>query len=99
VEPFTFFISYRREETAPIALLLKYEIEKRLQFARVFVDVEEIRHGEAFPDRIRTLIDKAHATIALIGRNWMPSRNTSQSFQIGIPIGSRPNFSEANSRI
>lgn len=79
MQPFTFFISYRREDTAPIALLLKYEIEKRLQFVRVSVDVEEMRHGESFPDRIRRLIDHAHATIALIGRNWMPRRNAERS--------------------
>jgi pterin-4a-carbinolamine dehydratase len=72
VEPFTFFISYRRQDTAPIALLLKYEIEKRVQFARVFVDVEEIRHGDTFPDRIKALIEKAHVTIVLIGKRWMP---------------------------
>jgi len=75
VEPFTFFISYRRQDTAPIALLLKYEIEKRLQFVRVFVDVHDIRHGEPFPERIKQLIDKAHATIILIGKNWMPLRD------------------------
>jgi pterin-4a-carbinolamine dehydratase len=77
VQPFTFFISYRRQDTAPIALLLKYEIEKRLQFVRVSVDVEEMRHGEEFPGRIRSLIDKAHATIVLIGRNWMARRGAS----------------------
>jgi 4a-hydroxytetrahydrobiopterin dehydratase len=72
VEPFTFFISYRRQDTAPIALLLKYEIERRLQFVRVVVDVDDIHHGDAFPARIKELIDKAHATIVLIGKNWMP---------------------------
>ena len=55
-QPFTFFISYRRQDTAPIALLLKAEIEKRLQFVRVIVDVGEIRQGQDFPDRIRQLI-------------------------------------------
>ena len=40
------------------------------------MDVEKIGHGEAFPDRIRNLIDKAHATIVLIGQNWMPGRGT-----------------------
>lgn len=75
MQPFTFFISYRRADTAPIALLLKYEMEKRLQYVRVLVDVGELRHGEAFPDHIRNLIDKAHAAIFLIGRNWMPRRD------------------------
>lgn len=79
MEPFTFFVSYRRQDTAPIALLLKYEMEKRLQFARVFVDVEEMRLGAAFPDRLKELIDKAHATILLVGKNWMPRRDTAHA--------------------
>jgi pterin-4a-carbinolamine dehydratase len=76
MEPFSFFISYRRQDTAPIALLLKSEIEKRLQFVRVSVDIEEMAPGDHFPNRIRTLIDGAHATIALIGKGWMPRRGT-----------------------
>ncbi len=72
MQPFTFFISYRRQDTAPIALLLKNEIEKRLQFVRVSVDVEEMRPGDPFPARLRGLIDTAHATIVLIGKRWMP---------------------------
>ncbi len=77
MQPFTFFISYRREETAPIALLLKYEIEKRVQFVRVFVDVEEIQPAEVFPNRLESMIGEAHATIVLIGRHWMPRRGQS----------------------
>jgi pterin-4a-carbinolamine dehydratase len=77
MQPFTFFISYRRQDTAPIALLLKSEIEKRLQFVRVSVDVEEMRPGDEFPDRLRTLIDSAHATIVLIGKQWMPRQDAS----------------------
>src|SRR5688572_29429731 len=74
MQPFTFFISYRRQDTAPIALLLKNEIEKRLQFVRVSVDVEEMKPGDEFPARLRELIDGAHATIVLIGKHWMPRR-------------------------
>lgn len=73
MQPFTFFISYRRADSAPIALLLKYEIERRLQFVRAVVDVEDIKPGQQFPERIKELIGKAHATIALIGPLWMPS--------------------------
>ena len=72
--PFTFFISYRRQDTAPIALLLKSEIEKRLQFVRVSVDVEEIKGGENFPNRLKDLIGVSHATLVLIGKNWMPKK-------------------------
>jgi pterin-4a-carbinolamine dehydratase len=69
--PFTFFVSYRRE-MLPIALLLKREIEKRLQFVRVSVDVEEVVVGDHFPDRLMRLIDESHAIIALIDKGWMP---------------------------
>jgi len=75
MQPFTFFISYRRQDTAPIALLLKSEIEKRLQFVRVSVDVEEMKPADDFPDRLKGLINEAHATIALIGKHWMPQRD------------------------
>ena len=78
MQPFTFFISYRRQDTAPIALLLKNEIEKRLQFVRVSVDVEELMPGDEFPERLKGLIDGAHATIALIGKEWMPRNNAQE---------------------
>jgi hypothetical protein len=83
MQPFTFFISYRRQDTAPIALLLKSEIEKRLQFVRVSVDVEEMAPGEDFPDRLRSLIGDSHATIALIGKNWMPKCGLDDTARIG----------------
>lgn len=72
MQPFTFFVSYRREDTAPIALLLKNEIEKRLQFVRVVVDVDEMQAGEGFPERLQQLIRESHATIVLIGKRWIP---------------------------
>jgi hypothetical protein len=83
MHPFTFFISYRRQDTAPIALLLKNEIEKRLQFVRVSVDVEEMAAGDHFPDRLKHLIDEAHATIVLIGKQWMPRRGTGPADRVG----------------
>jgi 4a-hydroxytetrahydrobiopterin dehydratase len=83
MHPFTFFVSYRRQDTAPIALLLKHEIEKRLQFVRVSVDVEEMTPGDHFPDRLKHLIDTAHATIVLIGKQWMPKRGTGLIGRVG----------------
>jgi pterin-4a-carbinolamine dehydratase len=71
MQPFTFFISYRREHTAPIALLLKSEIEKRLSFVRVYVDVAEMQIGDQFPQRLQSMIAASHAVIALVGKNWM----------------------------
>lgn len=79
MHPFTFFISYRRQDTAPIALLLKNELEQRLQFVRVSVDVDEMRGGDAFPARLKGLIEGSHATIVLIGKHWMPLRHPTAS--------------------
>lgn len=70
--PLTIFISYRRE-MLPIALLLKSEIERHLEFVRVAVDVEDVPIGAHFPARLERLIDGSHAIIVLIGENWMPT--------------------------
>jgi hypothetical protein len=35
MQPFTFFVIYRRQDTASIVLLLKHEIENRLQFVHM----------------------------------------------------------------
>ena len=83
MQPFTFFVSYRRQDTAPIALLLKSEIEKRLQFVRVSVDVSEMTPGDNFPDRLKSLIDESHATIALIGKHWMPKNGEVPASRVG----------------
>lgn len=76
MQPFTLFICHRRADTAPIALLLKHEIEKRLQFVRVVVDVHDVHPGERLPDRIRTLLDASDAVLALVGPQWMPAVGT-----------------------
>jgi pterin-4a-carbinolamine dehydratase len=72
---FTFYISYDRQQMAPIALLLKQALEQRLKFVRVIVDLDldldldTGSPGAQPPERVRQLIDQAHATIALIGRH------------------------------
>lgn len=35
--------------------------------------------GDHFPDQLKQLIDEAHATIALIGKHWMPRRGEDTS--------------------
>lgn len=79
MQPFTIFISYRRIDTAAYALLLKYEIEKRFQFVRVYVDIEDITPSQEFPDRIAKMIAVSSAVIVLIGESWIPSGFTPSS--------------------
>ncbi|WP_153796096.1 4a-hydroxytetrahydrobiopterin dehydratase [Foetidibacter luteolus] len=75
-KPFTLFISYRRNDTGAVALLLKQEIESRLKFVRVIIDVEEMRLGQPFPAQLKEAIENAYATIVLIGKNWMPANSS-----------------------
>lgn len=82
MEPFTFFISYRRRDTAPFALLLKYELERRLQFVKIELDIESINAGDKFPDRLQNMIRNAHATIVLIGKNWMPDHSDEKDWVV-----------------
>jgi len=72
--PTTVFISYRRADSRPFALLLKYELEKHLQFVRVFLDTAEIQAGDPFPDAIRQSIIESDVVLALVGPSWMPRR-------------------------
>src|SRR6185436_3223980 len=50
---------------------------------RVSEDVEEMSPGDEFPARLQKLIDESHATIALIGKQWMPTREHSREFDPG----------------
>src|SRR2546425_12630648 len=74
IRPTTIFISYRRDDSRPFALLLKYELEKHLQFVRVFLDTSDIRPGDPFPEAIRGSIAEADVVLALIAGAWMPRR-------------------------
>jgi 4a-hydroxytetrahydrobiopterin dehydratase len=74
IRPTSIFISYRRDDSRPFALLLKYELEKHLQFVRIFLDTSDIHPGDPFPDAIRTSIADADVVLALIAGTWMPRR-------------------------
>jgi hypothetical protein len=39
------FISYRREDTAPYARLLQYQLRERIPGVNVFMDVDSIEPG------------------------------------------------------
>ena len=74
IRPTTIFISYRRDDSRPFALLLKYELEKHLQFVRVFLDTSDIHPGDPFPDAISGSIAESDVVLALIAGSWMPRR-------------------------
>lgn len=68
------FISYRRDDTGPIALALRSELDLRLRGATVFVDQNRIQGGAAWPDVLSDALAKSRLVIALIGENWGAGR-------------------------
>jgi hypothetical protein len=65
------FISYRREDAAPYARLLQYELRERFPEADVFVDVDSIEPGSDFTETIQRALGSCAVLLALIGRQWL----------------------------
>lgn len=65
------FLSYRREDAAPYARLLKSELRERLPDAQVFMDLDSIEAGLDFAEVIRAAVDSCTVLVALIGRQWV----------------------------
>jgi TIR domain len=64
------FLSYRREDAAPYARLLQFQLRERFPDARVFVDLDSIEAGQDFAEVIREAVDSSAVLVALIGRQW-----------------------------
>lgn len=64
------FVSYRRDDTGPFALALRSELDLRLQGVPVFVDLNRIVGGDAWPGVLRDALDAAKVVVALIGDRW-----------------------------
>ena len=67
------FLSYRRDDAAPYARLLQYQLRERLPDARVFMDIDSIEAGQNFAQVIQEAIDSSDVLVALIGRHWATS--------------------------
>lgn len=66
----TFFMSYRREDHQ-FADRLADELKKIFGPAAVFVDVQSIRMGDEFEERIYSSIESSTALLAIIGADWL----------------------------
>jgi len=65
------FISYRRNDTAPMARLLYDRFCRLLGKDNVFLDLGAIDAGENFEEKIGVDIAKAGAILVLIGKRWL----------------------------
>ena len=64
------FLSYWREDAAPYARLLQFQLSERFPDARVFMDLDTIEPGMDFAEVIREAVAACAVMVALIGRQW-----------------------------
>jgi len=64
-------ISYRREDSLPVAGRLYDRLEQRFGEENVFMDFDSIRPGFDFRDQIKETIEKSKVVVAVIGSRWL----------------------------
>jgi hypothetical protein len=77
------FISYRREDTSGYAGRLYDQISARFGREHVFMDVTTIEPGNDFVEVIEQRVGACDALIALIGKNWLTSRDEQNRVRLG----------------
>jgi len=79
------FISYRREDSAPSAGRLCDRLGAQFGADQVFMDVDDIPPGADFAAHIGAKIGACDALLAVIGKQWLTSRNTGGQLRLGDP--------------
>src|SRR5208282_1306947 len=69
------FISYRREESRWSARSLRDRLSASFDPNQIFMDIDTIALGEDFVKAIETTVGKCDVLIALIGNNWLTSKD------------------------
>src|SRR5262245_50531748 len=76
------FISYRRGESIAAAGRIRDRLVQKYGRHRVFVDVEDIRHGEDFVKVLRERLGKCGVVLAVIGPHWVSARDDKGNRQL-----------------
>jgi hypothetical protein len=77
------FISYRREDTSGYAGRLYDQISAHFGAEHVFMDVTTIEPGSDFVEVIEQRVGACDALIALIGKNWLTSKDEQNRVRLG----------------
>lgn len=67
----TIFVCYRRDDAAGQAGRLRDRLVDRFGDDQVFLDIEGIRIGEDYRDRVRRVIAECSVVLVVIGRTWL----------------------------
>src|SRR5215469_3706393 len=78
------FISYRRQDAAANALGIGQYLEKEFGRKNVFIDVD-MRAGAKFPAVLEERLAECKVLLALIGPEWLNSRNEHGQRRIDLP--------------
>jgi pterin-4a-carbinolamine dehydratase len=65
------FISYRRDDASQIAQALYMQLKEPFGSGQLFMDVNSIRAGQEWPERIERKLDAATVVLAVIGPGWL----------------------------
>jgi pterin-4a-carbinolamine dehydratase len=65
------FISYRREDTGPIAQVLYLQLKSRFGSGQLFMDTNSLPVGCQWPQRVKDKLLKATVVLAMIGPSWL----------------------------
>ncbi|MFZ1220254.1 MAG: TIR domain-containing protein [Chthoniobacterales bacterium] len=68
------FISYRREDTKHMVLLLRDRLRKRYGDSSCFVDTQDIPLGSRWPEDLRAELSRRKILLVVIGRSWATVR-------------------------
>jgi hypothetical protein len=67
-------ISYRREDSLPVAGRLYDRLQAKFGKDRVFMDFDSIRPGLDFRQQIEQTIERASVVVAIVGPKWLGER-------------------------
>ena len=81
----TVFINYRRGDTAGEARALFTELAAILGKNSVFMDVDTIALGRDFRQVVRERLESCDLMLALVGRNWVDTKNPSGQRRLEDP--------------
>ena len=79
------FISYRREESHWSARSLHDRLSESIDRNQIFMDIDAIALGEDFVKAIETTVAKCDVLIAVIGNNWLTSKDDQGARRLDNP--------------
>jgi hypothetical protein len=79
------FISYRREDSIATAGRIKDRLAKEFGRERVFVDIDDIGHGQDFVEAVNAKIAASKVLLAIIGPAWTNARDADGKRRLDDP--------------